>query len=138
MATSSNGLTTTSGLTDWSWMSQGDLLLAGGDIATTNPSTLASLQDMVRTRLKAALNGWQLYSIGADLAARLGDTVDAELNITLRRQVNNALTNQFLPRGSFNVQSLQDFQTITIFVYLNQSLIASATVNPQTGVQTIG
>lgn len=125
------------GLVDWSWMSQGDLILAGGDVATTDPTTLSSLQDMVRTRLKAALDGWQLYSIGADLQARLGDTIDQELNITLRRQVNQALTNQLLPRGSFNVQSVLDHGTITLFVYINQSLIASATLNPQTGVQTI-
>lgn len=127
----------TGGLIDWSWMSQGDLLLSGGDISTTDPATLASLQDMVRTRLKAALTGWQLYSIGADLQARLGDTIDQELNIILRRQVNNSLTNQFLPRGSFNVQSLTDNGMITIFVYLNQSLIASAVLNPTTGLQTI-
>src|SRR5271156_172213 len=125
------------GLVDWLWMSQGDLLLAGGDIGTTDPTTLQSIQDMVRTRLKAALDGWQLYSIGADLQARLGDTIDQELNITLRRQVNQSLTNQFLPRGSFNVQSITDHQTITLFVYINQSLIASATLNPQTGVTTI-
>ena len=127
----------TGGLVDWSWQSQGDLLLAGGDIAITDPTTLESLQDMVQTRIKAALHGWQLYPIGADLAARLGDTIDAELNITLRRQVNNSLTNQFLPRGSFIVTSLQDNATITIFVYINQSLIASAAlswVNGQTQI----
>jgi len=127
----------TGGLVDFQWMSQGDLLLSGGDIATTDPTTLASIQDMVRTRMKASLNGWQLYPIGADLAARLGDTIDAELNITLRRQVNNSLTNQFLPRGSFVVTSLQDNATIMIFVYINQSLIVSANLNTQTGIQTI-
>jgi len=127
----------TGGLVDWAWQSQGDLLLAGGDIATTDPATIQSLQDMVRTRIKASLNGWQLYPIGADLPARLGDTIDAELNITLRRQVNNSLTNQFLPRGSFTVTSLLDNETITIFVYVNQSLIASAVLNTQTGQQTI-
>jgi len=125
------------GLIDWSWMSQGDLLLGGGDIATTDPATLQSIQDMVRTRLKAALNGWQLYSIGADLLARIGDTIDKELNITLRRQINQSLTNQFLPRGSFTVQSLTDNGTISLFVYLNQSLIASATLNPTTKTQVI-
>lgn len=125
------------GLVDWVWMSQGDLILSGGDIATTDPSSLDSLKDMVRSRLKAALDGWQLYSIGADLQARLGDTVDAELNITLRRQINQSLTNQFLPRGSFNVQSFTDRGVVNLFVYLNQSLIASATLNPQTAQQTI-
>src|SRR5271170_2096560 len=94
-----------SGLVDWQWMSQGDLILAGGDIGTTDPTTLASIQDMVRTRLKASLHGWQLYAIGADLQKRLGDTMTAELNTTLRRQVNRSLTNQFLPSGSFTVKT---------------------------------
>lgn len=125
------------GLVDWQWMSQGDLLLSGGDLATTDPTTLASIQDMVRTRLKAALDGWQLYSIGADLQARIGDTVNAELNITLRRQINQSLTNQFLPRGSFTVQSLTDNGIINLYVYVNQSLIANATLDPTTGISTI-
>jgi hypothetical protein len=129
--------TNLTGLVDFAWMSQGDILLAGGDIATTNPATLQSIQDMVRTRLKTSLNGWQLYPIGADLQARIGDTINAELNIRLRQQVNISLTNQFLPRGSFIVKSVTDNGLITIFVYLNQSLIASATLNPQTGQQTI-
>lgn len=129
--------TNLTGLVDFAWMSQGDILLAGGDVATTDPSTLQSIQDMVRTRLKASLNGWQLYPIGADLQARIGDTINAELNIRLRQQVNISLTNQFLPRGSFVVKSVTDNELITIFVYLNQSLIASATLNPQTGQQTI-
>lgn len=126
------------GLIDWQWQSNGDLILTGGDIATTDPTTLASIQDMVRTRMKATLHGWQLYSIGANLLARLGDTVSQELNGVLRRQINQALTNQFLPRGSFNVQTVQtSSDAITILVYINQSLIASAVLNPTTGVQTI-
>lgn len=129
--------TSVSGAVDFQWMSQGDILLAGGDIATTDPTTLASLQDMVRTRLKASLHGWQLYPIGADLQARLGDTINAELNTTLRRQVNRSLTNQFLPNGSFLVKTVQDGTLITVLVYLNQSLIATATLNPATNTQVI-
>jgi|SRR5208282_1700159 len=125
------------GLIDWTWMSDGDMLLTGGDFATTDPSTLASIQDMVRTRLKATLLGWQLYSIGADLQSLLGSTIDAELNVTLRRQINRSLTKQFLPRGSFNVQSIYDNGIVQIFVYINQSLIATAALNPSTGTTTI-
>jgi hypothetical protein len=125
------------GFVDWSWMSDGDLLLSGGDFSTTDPTSLASIQDMVRTRLKATLTGWQLYTIGADLQARLGDTISNELNITLRRQINQSLTNQFLPRGSFNVQTIYDGGVLKIFVYINQSLIATAALNPATGTSTI-
>lgn len=125
------------GLVDWTWMSEGDILLSGGDLATTDPSTLASIQDMVRTRLKATLTGWQLYTIGADLQSLLGNVIDAELNITLRRQVNNTLTNQFLPRGSFSVQTLYDNGILQIFVYINQSLIATAALSPSSAVPII-
>jgi len=125
------------GLIDWEWQSNGDLLLASGDLGTTDPTTLESLADMVRTRIKADLRGWQLYTIGADLNARLGDTVNAELNTTLCRQITNSLTNQFLARGSFTVQGVVDNGMISLFVYINQSLIATATVNPQSGVETI-
>lgn len=126
-----------SGLVDWLYMSQGDLILAGGDIGITDPTTLQSIIDMTQTRLKAALFGWQLYQIGADLVARIGDTLSQELNITLRRQVNQSLTNQFLPNGTFSVQSLQDNGMISIFVYLNQSLLATATLNPATGTSVV-
>ena len=132
------GSTSITGLVDFQWMSQGDILLAGGDISTTDPTTLASLQDMVRTRLKASLHGWQLYAIGADLQARLGDTISAELNTVLRRQVNRSLTNQFLPNGSFLVKTIPSNNgLITILVYLNQSLIATAILNPATNTQSI-
>lgn len=123
----------TFGLIDWRWQSNGDLLLDGtGDIAVTNSSTLESIVDMVRTRLKAAINGWKLYAIGADLDARIGDTMGPELELTLRRQVQQALTKQLLPIGSFQVQTLADNGKITIFVYLNNSLIAQTVVNTQT------
>jgi hypothetical protein len=125
------------GFVDWSWMSDGDLLLSGGDIYATDPTTLASIQDMVGTRLKASLTGWQLYTIGADLQARLGDTISNELNLTLRRQINQSLTNQFLPRGSFTVQGIVDNGMIQLFVYVNQSLIATASLNPATGESII-
>lgn len=128
---------TTNGLVDWQWMSEGDVLFSGGDLATTDPTTIESIQDMVRTRMKATLHGWQLYAIGADLQARLGDTISNELNITLRRQINNALTNQFLARGSFTVKSVTDLGSIFLFVYINNSLIATATVNTATGVAVV-
>lgn len=118
------------GIVDWKWQSNGDLLLdGGGDIAITNSSSMESVIDMVKTRLKAAVDGWKLYSIGADLQARSGDTVSQELEITLRRQVSKTLSNQFLPKGSFQVESIAEGSKVTLFVYVNNSLIAQTTVN---------
>lgn len=123
------------GFSDWSWQSNGDLLLSGtGDILTTDPSTLASIVDMVQTRLKATVHAWKLYSIGAGLEKRIGDTVNAELEITCRRQVQQALTNNFLSAGSFTVQSLVDGTRITLFVYLNNNLLSSITLNTQSSL----
>ena len=120
------------GFVDWSWQSNGDLLVSGdGDILTTDPGTLASITDMVRTRLKAAVDGWKLYRIGAGLEQRIGDTVSAELEIVCRRQVQQALTNNFLPAGTFKVMSLVDGSKITLFVYLNNSLLSQLTLNTQ-------
>ena len=59
---------------DFKWGTIGGIFLDGaGDIAVTDPTTNESLIDMVVTRLKAKLDGWQLYRIGADLERRLGD-----------------------------------------------------------------
>ena len=114
---------------DFRWMSTGGILLDGnGDIAVTSPDSLESVQDIVRTRLKAAFDGWKMYKIGADLQAFMGNTVNDELEVTLRRQVTQVLSKQFLPRGSFQVESLAEGSSVRIFVYLDESLITTATV----------
>jgi hypothetical protein len=115
---------------DFRWQSQGGILLDGsGDIATTDPSTMESTVDVVRSRLKASLNGWKLYAIGADLQARVGDIIAPELEIALQRQVYNSLTNSFLPRGSFTVETLSFGDTVRVLVFISQTLIAQATVS---------
>src|ERR1039458_2602401 len=105
------------------------LVDGSGDIACTDPSTLDSVQDIVKSRLKAALNGWQLYSFGADLQARVGDTIDPELDVNLRRQVCRAMTDDFLPRNAFDVRTLAFGDTIQVMVYLNNQVIAQATLS---------
>jgi len=114
---------------DYSWQSNGGILLdPTGDILLTEPTGLECLQDMVITRLKAALNGWQLYNIGADLQRDTGNTADAEIEVTIQRQITQSMTNQFLQSGDFTVQTLRDGDAITAFVYINNSLIATAQV----------
>jgi hypothetical protein len=98
-----------------------------GDLALGSPDE--SLQDMIQTRLKAAIDGWQLYRIGADLDNLIGRTVDAELELTIKRQVEAALTQDFLPRGSFQVKTLPNGTLIQVFVYINDSLMATVQVN---------
>lgn len=107
----------------------GGIYLDGlGDIAVTDPSTIESVQDIVASRLKATLNGWQLYSIGADLQSLPGQSISQELEVTVQRQIQTALTNNFLPRGSFQVETLVYGNTLRALVYLNQALIAQAFV----------
>lgn len=114
---------------DFSWQSNGGLLLdTTGDIALTEPSGRQSLQDMIVTRLKAAIDGWQLYNIGSDLRSAMGNIVSEEIEVTLQRQVTQSLTNQFLNKGDFTVQTLADGDLITVYVYVNSSLIATALV----------
>jgi hypothetical protein len=112
---------------DFKWMSCGGCLVdGGGDLAFASPDE--SLQDMINTRLKAAFDGWQLYRIGADLDALIGNTVDAEAELAIRRQVEAALTQDFLPRGSFQVKTLPIGSLIQVYVYLADTLMATVQV----------
>ncbi len=122
---------------DWRWMSKGGLLLDGtGDIALTGSDGLESLEDMVRTRLKAALDGWKLYRIGADLGEQIGKTVDAELELEIKRQVVRSLTTEFMPRGAFRVETLADGGRVHVMVYVSGSLIAKAVVTKNAAGET--
>jgi len=115
---------------DFSWQSKGGLLLdASGDIALT-ASPWECLRSMVNSRLKAALDGWQLYQIGAGLEDLIGSTLNQELEITIQRQVEASLTQDFLPIGSFTVSTLAvGNQSIQVFVFIQNQLIASYSVN---------
>ena len=85
---------------------------------------------MVTTRLKAALDGWKLYPIGADLENLLGSTVAAELELSIQRQVRASLSLDFLPLGSFTVSTLVvGPQTVQVFVYVHNQLVATTTVS---------
>ena len=112
---------------DYKWMSSGGILLDGsGDIATTIEGSTESIIDMVRTRLKADLDGWKLYRIGADLNSRIGDLVTEELEIKIRRQVTESLSKDFLPRGAFQVETIPKGSGVTVLVYVGQRLIGRA------------
>ena len=118
-------------MVDFQWQSQGGLLIDGtGDIACTSESTIDSAVDIVRSRLKAALNGWKLYAMGADLQAGVGEAVGPELELTLKRQVTQSLSDGFLPRGSFQVETLSMGGLIRVLVYLNGQMVVQAAVAP--------
>jgi hypothetical protein len=113
---------------DFRWMSSGGILLDGnGDIATTLNS-LEELESMTATRLKAAVDGWKQYAIGAGLEAFQGQPVNTNTELSIQRAVTSALTRQFLPSGSFTVQTLAVGSTVEIYVYLNQTLITSTAI----------
>lgn len=115
-------------MADFRWMSAGGILLDGtGDIATTLNS-LEELESMITTRLKAAVNAWKLYSIGAGLDIFPGNPVNSNTELSIQRAVTSALTRQFLPSGSFTVQTLAIGSSIEIYVYIQQTLITSTTL----------
>ena len=120
------------------WMSQGGVLLDGtGDLALDS-SVYNCFATMVRTRLKAAMNGWKLYpGIGADLKNLLGSANSNELQVALRKAATASLTNNFLASGSFTITSLGIDDQVSIFVYINQSLIATATVSTSSDTVTV-
>jgi len=126
-------------LEDFGWTSRGGLMLDGsGDIAMTAVDGADSLISMVRTRVKAELRAWKLYTIGADLQNRVGDLMGPELEIAIQRQVTRALTaDNLLPAGSFQVQTLPDLNRMYVLVYIGQTLITSVTLSqPQTSPST--
>ena len=100
-----------------------------GDIALTQ-SVTEELSTMVATRLKAALNGWKLYPIGASLETFIGSPVGINQNteLAIQRRVTSALTLQLLPAGSFTVQTVTLGNEVQVLVYLGQSLVASTSV----------
>ncbi len=118
-------------MTDFVWQSQGGVLIDGtGDLACTVESTIDSTVDVVRSRLKAALNGWKLYAVGANLQAGVGQAIGPELELTLERQVTQSLSDGFLASSSFQVQTLATTGKVLVLVYLSGQLIVQAAVTP--------
>lgn len=115
-------------LVDFKWMGFGGLLLdSSGDIAFTS-STQEVLEDMVFTRLKAAVNGWKNYNIGADLDSIPGSVPDAELEIAVKKQITVALTDQFLNASAFSVSTIVNGSSLTAYVYISNTLIATTNI----------
>ena len=121
-------------MSDFRWMTCGGLLVDGsGDIATTPAGSLENIQSMASSRVKAALNGWKLYPIGADLDSFLGNPTDPELQIGIERQVQATLTDNFLPASAVTVKTVAYGGQIFLMVYLSQSLILQTTISTQSG-----
>jgi hypothetical protein len=122
---------------DFRWMSQGGVLLDGtGDIAMASPRE--SLLDMVRTRLKADLDGWKLYQIGADLDRRIGDAITPEMEVAIRRQIQTALQKQFLNIGEFKVTTVDvGGGQIDVYVHVMNELISTLEIHKDTGTVRI-
>lgn len=118
---------------DYKWGSNGGILLDGnGDIAFTETS-IETVVSMVRTRLKASVNAWKLYSIGAGLESFLGNTSNAEVEIAIQRQIAGALSKNYLPASTFDIRTLRLGNEIQVYVFIKQELIAQATVTIQAG-----
>jgi hypothetical protein len=98
-------------------------------------SPAESLGDMIRTRLKADANGWKLYDIGADLVSRVGSTIDAELQASITRSVQTVLQNRLLRPGTFSVKTVPMGGLIKVYVYVQQSLVATVQVSKDGTVQ---
>lgn len=118
---------------DFLWQSCGGLLIDGSGDVAVNSDPMVSVADMVNTRLKAALHGWQLYSIGADLDSLLDGVADQEMEVAIRRQVMSALGSDFISSSSYTVTTARmSGGIIQVYVFLNSQLIGQATVNTKT------
>lgn len=113
---------------DMNWASTGGIIMSpSGDIALSPPTK--GTQQIIYSRLKAALNGWKQYIIGANLQAFHGTVVDEDLENDIQQSVANALSTQFLPSGSFEVTTLAAGGSVTIYVFINSTLAAQAVLS---------
>lgn len=120
---------------DFTWMSQGGVLMDhNGDIAlgTADQGTL----DLINSRLKSALDGWKLYSIGANLQSFTGIAIDSVTQRSIQSAVVAALSNQFLPNGSFQIQTSKTGNAIDIYIFVNSTLVSQANITSD-GLVTI-
>lgn len=116
---------------DYKWMSNGGLVSDGsGDISFTD-SPIECATAMVRSRLKAAIDGWKLYRIGAGLDDFPGNTSNSDIETAIRRRVISALSNKYLPASAFDVRTIRLGSQIQVYVYLNKQLITQVTITPQ-------
>lgn len=123
---------------DYNWMSQGGIMLDGsGDIAFTS-SPISCVKQMVRTRLKAAIDGWKQYKIGCGLDDFIGGTSDAPTEVQIQRRVIQALSSNYLPAGVFNVKTLRLGGVIQVYVYINNQLIADVQVEVNSNNTVVG
>lgn len=119
---------------DFLWCTSGGVMVDGtGDISFSTPNQ--ELIDMVYTRVKASTEGWQLYTLGANLDARIGCLITPTLCTKLQTQVSNSLSD-ILTAGSYQVQTLATGNTVDLFVIVNSTAILTVTVT-QTSVQVI-
>lgn len=128
---------------DYAWIpGGGGILLDGtGDIAITDPTTHDDIMAIVRSRLAASLNGFQLYSIGADLENVIGTTYPSETGVEIQRQIIQSLSGDgFVSKKALAVQTILVGTTLQVLVYLNGSLLTQASVsnvtsNPVVSIQ---
>lgn len=113
---------------DFAWSTSGGLLIDDtGDIAFSI-SDWDCLRDMINTRLKTTLDGWKLYSIGANLQSVIGLTENQDLEDQIKKLVQISLTNQFLPLGSFTVSTIIIGNIIKVYVFIQNTLVTSYSV----------
>jgi|AGTN01.2.fsa_nt_gi hypothetical protein len=122
---------------DFRWQSAGGILLDGtGDIQVTDAFIPESLVDMVFTILKADSNSWKLYNIGANLSYMIGERVEPETELKIKRLITEALTRAGVLRsGDFQVETIPSEGSILAIVYINQVAVATVTVPRKEGEQ---
>jgi hypothetical protein len=112
---------------DFRWISNGGSLLDGsGDIAFTS-SAWEELSTMIATRLKADLDSWQLYRIGANLGTLPAQTVAPELESAAQQQALSSISD-LVPAGMVQVKTLTQGSEIMLFVYINEQLVYTTTL----------
>jgi hypothetical protein len=113
---------------DFMWFSSGGLVSDGlGDVAFSGG--LQEILDMCATRIKVSAEGWELYSIGANLDSLIGSTIDQNTASTVQIQMSNAISD-LLTSGSYAIQTLITGNTLDAWLMINNTAVLQVTVTP--------
>ena len=113
-------------MADFGWISSGGLLMdTTGDISLVAGYT--EVQSLVISRLKASVEGWQIYTFGANLENRIGD-LTSTVAVKIQRQVAQSLSD-ILSAGMYSVKVIIVGETAQLYVFVNNTAVVTATIS---------
>lgn len=117
---------------DFRWIPQNGLMIGpDGDLADTSSRQQEELLEMIRTRIEASEEGWQLYpEIGAGLSSLVGRAAGEEVLLLAERLVYRSLSGQFLPPQALTVRAEPSGDGIMVQISVSGTVLGEAVLQP--------